>query len=255
MCVKEHITVWRSFIIQTSTKLSFAHHTLKRAKSVIIKSIVHSHTLKANCPWSWSRHTKLTWTSTCSISKLFGVHIEKMIMIVRFVYMHIIGKTIAASQVCFSILNKCVLAGKQIILYYTMRMAVGNSIIVIILTVGKSKNIILTSLKHVNASTRPSARRVTVHIGTARRIKKICWTTSLDTFQRHAQHAFLLTSTSQHTEKITRQKWRTNRPHSRGWVPRYCVIKSIWWALKKPPLNSTLRIWIKRVNNNNSNNN
>ena len=152
--VTELITESKNFITQINTKLNFVPRILNRIriKNAIIKNFVPSPTILKSCRWNLLKIMKLTWTSTCSTSRLCGVRTVKMITIARFVCMLTTGRTIVESHRCSRTRAKCAQIGRLTAsLHHTLKVALISTNVNTLMD-GRSKNIIQTFWRSRSAS-------------------------------------------------------------------------------------------------------
>lgn len=185
-----------------------------------------------------------TWTFIFFISRQSGALIERMIMTVKHVFMHIIGKTTAENHQCLHTVKRCANLGRLIISLHHIKTGVTYITIVPTLTGGKSKNTIQTSLKLKNASTEQIARKLIAHITTARLTEELLWILCLCIFPNQEPKLFQPIGTSTLTALLT--IWcQINRPVSREWPLRLFATKSNCEEGPKPPLSRTiLKAWV-----------
>jgi hypothetical protein len=127
---REMLVIWlttelKSFTILISIKPSSVHSTSRQKVQLLPEQIksdantvsfARSLILEKSCLLSWSKTTRLTWTSTCITSRLSGALTETMTTTGRCACMLIIGKITGGSHQ-YSLTNqRCAIVGRRIIL-------------------------------------------------------------------------------------------------------------------------------------------
>lgn len=124
------------FITLKNTKLSSAARHFSNAN---ISSFVHLLTQTATLRLHLFIKCKRIKSSTCTILKQSGVHLQVSITKL-FVFMPIIGRTLEGSHIYLpTTLLKCVIIGRQEILLVSMKMAARCKAIVAVVMDGRNK--------------------------------------------------------------------------------------------------------------------
>lgn len=137
-----------------------------------IRSTVPLRTIKVNFQLSWSKSTKLIWTSICSTLRQFGAPIARMTTTVKSASTRTTGKTSDGVRLLSSTPVKCAPIGKLTTSLVRIPKVAKININACILTDGRSKNTILISSRLNNASTVLIAKNHTVRTTIASMIGK-----------------------------------------------------------------------------------
>jgi hypothetical protein len=195
--VIRHIIELKNFTTPISIKPSSVLLISMDRKNASMENSAHLRTMSRSFQLSLLKSLNQTWTSIFSISKLYGVLIEKMIMREMSVSMPTIGRTIEESLLSLTIQKICAKIGKPKISLLPTRMAVLKNTSVPSAMVGKNKNFILTISKSNNASMAITVRSHIAHIFIRKPIEDMDCHNGSRSFQKPGQFHFRLIFMSQ----------------------------------------------------------